>query len=156
MAIKSLLLVAFLLAGCAASPSTSAPAVVSASAAATPTRSFGPPLASSIAKMDSEVCEVAIVTTEHMTGVLVDLADAIGDPDAMRELVDETTEIAEQELAFIRSTESNDPITREWVGMLQDIDDARLAHLTDDDMPFIQAVGVAAAYGNNLKAACRP
>lgn len=145
-----------MVAGCAGSPSTSAPAVVSASPAPAPTRSFGPPLASSIAKMDPEVCEVAIVTTEHMTSVLVDLADAIGNPDAMRELVDETTDIVEQQIHYIRSTESGDAITREWVGILQDIDDARLAHLVDDDLPFIEAVGVAAAYGDHLKAACRP
>ena len=151
------LLLVLILAGCAGTPTLVSPPAATPSPALEVATPSPKPTASATPRptIDPDDCEIAIDTANHMMNVLLNLADHIDENGLSDQIVDETTDLAEQAGESL-AERTTDPTLRRWAELLADIDDSRLAHLTGDNEPFINALGAAAGYGEVLKAACRP
>lgn len=150
-----ILSLAFLVVGCGA-PITSAPPSPSVAAVATAVPTPSPTLQRrpTPVPIDLDTCEIVIRTADHLEDVLLTLAEVLDDPDEVARLVNETADLADQQRDFLETQDSTNPTLIGWVGILAEIDESVVPHLTGDNTPFIEAIGRGALYADNLKAAC--
>jgi len=148
---RRLLAIVILAAGCGgpvAVPITPEPSVVQTSA---PTSR---PTPAAVASPDHETCELSLEAATVFGDNLLPfgLALADEDADAAQDIIDRTVRLARaiRELAELETGSA----WRHWIAALQAIDDAELAHLTGDEMPFIDALGDAAMMRSELVVVC--
>lgn len=150
------IVLALLVAGCGGAVTSPPPAATTSAAVdaspAPATASTRPTPSPRLADTDPHLCEIALRTSDYFGHVLLSMGDAIGDEALMDRTVNEATDLAEQ-FAASYADEPNLTIV-EWVKKLRAVRAAKLAHLTGDDVPFINAVGAAAGARAAIEVAC--
>lgn len=149
-----IILVVLLVVACGGNPVTDAP---SAAAVETIAPTDEPSTAFSLTPtLAPDLCELAITAGDGFEDLLNQFGVALvaDDADEMDRLVDEALELGDLLNDPLLFKEPRNPAVQRFVDALTDLDEARLAHMTGDSTPFIEALGDAALAGQEFRNLC--